>query len=73
MEWIKPKDKLPEREENVIYSQVSCLVYHEGEIKILVFNHEHLCWDGADGDDYYCDIAAVEFWQPLPNIPKKDL
>jgi len=67
--WIKTSDKLPDRLEGVSYSQVACLVVNDGEVKILVFNHEHLCWDGEDFDDYWCDINQVDYWMPLPELP----
>lgn len=70
-EWIKLKDKKPEREPNVKYSNVPCLVIYRGQVCILCFNHEHECWDDEDGDDYCCDIESIEFWQPLPKPPIK--
>ena len=68
-EWIKLKDKKPEREPNVKYSNVPCLVIYKRQVCILCFNHEHECWDDKDGDDYCCDIESIEFWQPLPKPP----
>lgn len=69
MNWIKTKEKQPERQPNVRYSQVPCLVYYKGQVMILQFNHEHECWDDEDGDDYCCDVESVEYWMPLPNPP----
>ncbi len=69
MNWIKTKEKQPERQPNVRYSQVPCLVYYNGQVMILQFNHEHECWDDEDGDDYCCDIESVEYWMPLPTPP----
>ena len=69
MQWIKTTDRLPERNPHERYSQVACLVVHKREVKILVYNHEHLCWDDESADDYYCDIADVSYWQPLPEPP----
>ena len=69
MQWIKTTDRLPERNQHERYSQVACLVVHKREVKILVYNHEHLCWDDESADDYYCDIADVSYWQPLPEPP----
>lgn len=69
MKWIKTSELLPERKENTRYSQVPCLVVRNGEITILVFNHEHECWDQEDGDDYCCDIFDIKYWQPLPEYP----
>ena len=39
------------------------------QTQILVFNHEHECWDGEDGDDYDCDINQVRHWAYLPAPP----
>jgi hypothetical protein len=64
--WIKPSERLPDRVPNKSYSQVPCLVKKNNEVMILVFNHEHLCWDNEDGDDYNCDINAVTGWILLP-------
>lgn len=83
MNWIKTSDQLPERQEGKIYSQVPCLVVkaypwkrkeREGvsyQTEILVFNHEHKCWDQEDGDDYDCDIETVKYWMKLPEVPQE--
>lgn len=65
--WIDVKERLPERDPNVKYSTVKCLVVFQGTVCILTFNHEHECWDDESGDDYQCDINAVEKWMPLPS------
>ena len=70
MDWISVKDKLPDRQPNVSYSQVQCLVIYKKEIRILTFNHEHMVWDDFDMDDYFCDINDVTHWMPLPEYPK---
>jgi len=36
---------------------------------VLVFNHEHECWDNDDFDDYHCDIDGVDYWMPFPDLP----
>jgi hypothetical protein len=72
MQWISVKERLPERDPNARYSEVPCLVCHKGEIKILVFNHEHMCWDDADGDDFYCKTMEVSHWMELPPPPQFD-
>ena len=81
MDWIETAKELPKRQEGVRYSQVPCIVnkridWERGEnkgssynVQILVFNHEHECWDGEDGDDYDCDISQVSHWMPLPVSP----
>jgi len=66
--WISVKDRLPDRKPNKRHSHL-CLVVFHGEAKILAYNHEHLCWDQEDLDDYFCDTADVEYWQPLPKLP----
>jgi len=70
IKWVPTKVRLPDREPNARYSQVPCLVIRNGEVQILVFNHEHMVWDDADGDDFCCSIDGVSFWMPLPEIPK---
>lgn len=70
--WIITRDKLPDRLPNVRYSQVPCLVYYKGLICILVFNHEHACWDDETGDDYECDILDVSHWMPFPDPPTSE-
>jgi hypothetical protein len=67
--WIKTSDRLPDRQPNQIYSQVACLVWYNNGIEILVFNHEHMVWDGSDGDDFECEISKVSHWMPLPDRP----
>lgn len=81
MNWIKTSDKLPDRVEGRSYSQVPCLVSkrydwerngekgHFFQTQILVFNHEHECWDQEDGDDHDCSIEQVEYWMLLPQPP----
>jgi hypothetical protein len=69
MNWTKTTDKLPERDKNQKYSQVPCLVWYKGEVKILVFNHEHMVWDDESGDDYECSIEDVSHWMPFPERP----
>ena len=81
MDWKLTSKELPKRQENTSYSQVPCLVnkmyYSENDgistcfyqIQILVFNHEHQCWDAEDGDDYDCDIHQVKHWMYLPKPP----
>jgi hypothetical protein len=72
MEWIKTTDKLPNREPNVDYSQVPCIVWDTRYscVRILNFNHEQECWDDEFGDDYECDIERVSHWMPIPDSPE---
>lgn len=71
MRWFKTSEVLPERDPNKRYSQVPCLVVKKGRrhSEVLMFNHEHECWDDADGDDTNCLIEDVEYWMPLPEPP----
>ena len=68
--WIKTSEQKPERIPNVKYSNPKVIVWYQGEVTMLCFNHEHECWDDESGDDYLCDIDNVEYWMPLPNPPK---
>jgi Protein of unknown function (DUF551) len=68
--WISTKDRLPEKPGKLSYEHVWCLVYYKGDVRILAWNCEHLCWDQEDGDDYQCDPTAPTHWQPLPEPPK---
>lgn len=81
MNWVLTSERIPERKQGTTYSQVPCLAVkvltnnrtgemYLGDVQILVFNHEHDCWDGEDGDDYDCDINDVYAWMPLPEKPK---
>lgn len=62
------KDGLPERKPNTTYSQVPCIVIRDGHPEMLVFNHEHECWDDATGDDFDCKPDEVEAWMPIPTF-----
>lgn len=67
--WISTLDRLPEKTGKYRYEQIGCLVYHNGSVKMLVWNCEHDCWDDADGDDYFCDSLSPSHWMPLPSPP----
>lgn len=69
MEWITTKDKPPLRKGKGEYEQQDCLVFHNGEIKHLVWNCEHECWDDSTGDDFYCHPKDVDYWMPFPPSP----
>jgi len=71
MKWNKTSEVLPERLKDVSYSQVACLVWYRSEVTILVFNHEHQCWDSADFDDHECETMQVDYWMELPEKPEK--
>lgn len=63
MEWIKTENQTPNDGE-----QVLCL-YYRHTYKLLVWNNIYNCWDGEDGDDYYCSRDEVEYWTHLPKKP----
>lgn len=66
MNWINVEDELPKEEG-------PCLCYdnHHKQIRVLVFNDFHDCWDQEDGDDYYTDSVGgkVTHWMKLPELP----
>lgn len=64
--WVRPEAGLPARDVGSRYSQVPCLVLRNGQVEILQYNHQHECWDDADGDDYVCDTNDVECWKYVP-------
>ena len=72
MNWIKTSEQRPEKKPRLKYSDPKVLVWSEGEVMMLCFNHDHECWDDESGDDYYCDIEDVEYWMPLPEEPKQN-
>jgi len=65
MEGIKVKDGLPKED-------TQCLVIRHGDIHVGVawFNEHYQVWDGADGDDYLCDLDEFEWYMPFPDAPK---
>ena len=68
LRWIPLTERLPDRDEKSRYSQVICEVKKDGEILILVFNHEYDCWDDKEGDDFYCSIEEVSHWREIPEL-----
>ena len=60
---------LPERVAGRSYSCVPCLVVYHDYVQILVYNHEHECWDDETGDDFKCKPMEVQWWRPLPSPP----
>lgn len=70
MNWIPTtQQKHPEKPGLKRYEQIPCLVVKGGQIQILQWNCEHLVWDDASGDDYYCDVEDVSHWMPLSDLP----
>jgi hypothetical protein len=65
---IKSLDDLPKKQTNR-YEQYDCLVYHKGEVKHLVWNCEHVCWDERTGDDFYCDPLEPTHYMLFPEHP----
>lgn len=68
-EWIRTKDRLPEKPGKRDYEYVDCLIYHKGERKIRPWNCEHLCWDTEDYDDFFAEPTEPTHWMPLPSEP----
>lgn len=61
MEWKNLNEEKPIGNERVLVCDS-----HFHEVRILVYNDFHECWDTEDGDDYYCDLDAVTYWMHLP-------
>lgn len=64
MEWISVKDKLPEKEKNVLYCDIETEIY----LGMLI--------DGMDKEIYwshydYLEDHDITHWMPLPNPPEK--
>ena len=60
--WIKINSvaDLPVKPGLQDYEHIECLIYHNGDVKLRLWNCEHLVWDDEHGDDFYC----------LPTEPK---
>lgn len=74
VEWISTEVKLhPDKPGLSRYEQIPCLVIFKDSnyIENLVWNCEHLVWDGADGDDYACDADKIAYWMAFPLTPKQ--
>jgi len=67
MEWIKIEDI-------GLQEDMPCIVKRGGNsIEMLCWNSHYGVWDGADGDDYFCDKEEVSFYIPFsefPDLPK---
>jgi hypothetical protein len=73
MQWISTKQKShPDKPGLRDYEQIPCLVVYQGEVIILQWNCEHLCWDREDGDDFFCGIQDVTHWMLLPAAPPQE-
>lgn len=68
--WISVNDKLPLKDKS---NDIECLCFDEyhNQVRVLVFNIYHNCWDDESGDDYYTNAIGgkVTHWMPLPNKP----
>lgn len=68
--WIAVQQCLPNKDGN---SSIACLCYdaYHRQVRVLVYNEYHGCWDDESGDDYYTDAIGgkVSHWMPLPVAP----
>jgi hypothetical protein len=68
--WISVNDKLPLKDKS---NDIECLCFdnYHNQVRVLVFNVYHNCWDDESGDDFYTDAigSRVTHWMPLPNKP----
>ena len=57
MHWVRITNSrsLPEKPGKKPYEQIDCLIWHNDEPKLRVWNCEHNVWDDAGGDDFFCD------------------
>ncbi len=67
--WNKPADSLPKKPGKAEYEQIPCLIQHNGDVKISMWNCEHICWDDEYGDDYIAAPVEVKQWRLLPSPP----
>jgi hypothetical protein len=69
LEWFFTSEKPhPDKPGMSRYEHVLCLVNRKNYgMNVLAWNCEHLCWDGADMDDYECGVSDVLAWMALPD------
>lgn len=60
--WVATGDRLPEKPGHRPYEHVECLVLHNGRLRILPWNCEHLCWDDEHGDDFLLHPKEPSHW-----------
>ena len=65
MDWISFFDQKPNDGEK-------CLVCYKPwkRVILLTYNFYDVCWDDAEGDDYFCDFTDVDYWCSLPDYKK---
>ena len=69
LEWFATAEKAhPDAPGLKRYEHIDCLVdrKHMG-VEILSWNTVDLVWDGADQDDFACEVADVLAWAVLPD------
>jgi len=73
--WVPTDERVPENPKdfpNEDHVPCLCIWIGEcrgGEIRILQWNAYYKVWDGADGDDFFCEAQKVTHWMPLPPSP----
>lgn len=70
MRWRKTSDEQPQKPGISAYEYVPCIVWMDGEIKLLQWNCQHLCWDDEFGDDHFAEAIDVDYWMPLSELPE---
>jgi len=75
MEWIDPKDKLPEYDQRILiftqgegFKDIELGVFAEGR-PYSGFNKDGFYIWAADHEDYI--LVDALFWMPLPNQPER--
>jgi hypothetical protein len=58
--WIPTAEELPDKDGTYL-----CKDTYDKQIKLLVYNKNHGCWDDHSGDDYYCDIDRISHWRKI--------
>lgn len=69
MEWIKVKDRLPEKEGRYL------ICWNDGQVEDKGFSNNLFFWDAdcCSSDEHFDEarMKMVTYWMPLPQPPKE--